>query len=50
MEVAGVADVIKKHNISVNFLERKDKPETKRFPLNYNLVFNLYPLFSKFWP
>ena len=50
MEVAGVADVIKKHNISVNFLERKDKPETKRLPLSYNLVSNLYPVFSKFWP
>ena len=45
MEVADVIDVIMKHNISVNFLKRKDKPETKRFPLNYNLVSNLYPLF-----
>ena len=47
MEVSGVIDVIKKYNISVNFLERKDKPETKRFLLNYNLVSNLYPLFFK---
>lgn len=51
MVVADVIGIIKKHNTSVNFLERKNKPEAKRFSLNSELVSNsVYPPYLfKFW-
>lgn len=51
MEGADVIDVIKKHNTSVNFSERKNEPEAKRFPLSSKLVSNsMYRPYSKLWP
>lgn len=41
MEGVDVIDVIKKYNILVNFLERKNELEVKRFFLSFKLVFNL---------
>lgn len=40
MELTDVIDVIKKKQQSGDFLERKNKPKAKRFPLNSEVVFS----------